>query len=436
MNAIDLKRIFSEKQELLSLPQTLAEVLRIVRDDRSTADDLAEALMKDPALTARTLRVVNSAFYGGDRKIGSMTQAVTTLGLRQITALALSSSVYNLADKWQTNFDRIKFWRHSLEVAIASRMIAEQAGYTQIEEAFVAGLLHDIGLLILDHSFPEQSSHVWKEASRHGNLTDAEQEMWGTDHARVGQFVLEQWQLPESICGAVGAHHAVFVPGTDDRELVLGQVVCLANLVSRFTIADLERQDATMVAEHKQIIQNNLTLSREQLYAIEKNLFSETISMAKFLEMDIGSPEDLLTEANRLLFEQFVAVEGLLNENRHMHQQIVRDQFRHVSLESLRGTTVTFAKYLQGAVVKICKNAEEVQQGIELGSINDPKGLVSNSIQVILNGIETVRSITDELKKLSALEVGAFPDEAEIAEVEEKIRQQLESIDLPSDVCS
>jgi putative nucleotidyltransferase with HDIG domain len=436
MNAIDLKRIFSEKQELLSLPQTLAEVLRIVRDDRSTADDLAEALMKDPALTARTLRVVNSAFYGGDRKIGSMTQAVTTLGLRQITALALSSSVYNLADKWQTNFDRIKFWRHALEVAIASRMIAEQAGYRQIEEAFVAGLLHDIGLLILDHSFPEQSSQVWKEASRHGNLTDVEQETWGTDHARVGQFILEQWQLPEDICRAVGAHHAVFVPGTDDQELVLGQVVCLANMVSRFTVADLEKQDATMVAEHKQIIQNNLRLSRDQLYAIEKNLFSETVSMAKFLEMDIGSPEDLLTEANRLLFEQFVAVEGLLNENRHMHQQIVRDQFRHVSLESLRGTTVTFAKYLQGAVVKICKNAEEVRQGIELGSINDPKGLVSNSIQVILNGIETVRSITDELKKLSALEVGAFPGEAEIAEVEEKIRQQLESIDLPSEVCS
>jgi putative nucleotidyltransferase with HDIG domain len=434
MNTIDLKQIFTEQKELLSLPQTLADVLRVVRDDRSTAADLAETLMKDPALTARTLRVVNSAFYAGSRQIGSMTQAVTTLGQRQVTALALSSSVYQLTDRWQTSFDKVRFWRHSLEVAIGSRMIAEQAGYRQIEEAFVAGLLHDIGLLILDQSFPEQYKRIWNEAAHQGSLTDLEQEAWSTDHARVAQFLLEQWQLPDHICRAVGSHHTVFVPGTEDPELLLNQVVCLANIVSRFKIREQGPTDAVLDSENKRILQENLRLSRDKLYTIEKNLFSETVSMAKFLELDIGSMEELLIEANNILFDQFIAVESLLRENRRMQQQIVRDQFRHVSLESMRAATVTFTEYLQGAIAKICRNAEEVRSGIERGAINDPKGLVANSIDVILSGIETVRSITNELKKLSAL--GAFPDETTIAAVEDRIRRQLENIDRTLEPCS
>src|SRR3972149_2030678 len=103
MNSDILKTIVDEHRELLSLPQTLAEVLRLARDERSTADDLARVLLNDPALTVRVLRIANSAYYGGGRQIGTMSQAVMTLGVRQITALTLSASVYRLTDTGTTS---------------------------------------------------------------------------------------------------------------------------------------------------------------------------------------------------------------------------------------------------------------------------------------------------------------------------------------------
>jgi HD-like signal output (HDOD) protein len=140
-------KILSDHKELTSLPQTLAEVLRVTREEDSSTQELAKVLMRDPAMTAKVLRIANSPYYGAGRSISTVTQAVVTLGMRTVTALTLSSSVYKLVGDWKTAIDRTRFWRHSLEVAIGSRMIYEALGKKQSEEAFVAGLLHDIGIL-------------------------------------------------------------------------------------------------------------------------------------------------------------------------------------------------------------------------------------------------------------------------------------------------
>ncbi|RME27248.1 MAG: HDOD domain-containing protein, partial [Candidatus Zixiibacteriota bacterium] len=208
-----LKQIFDQQQELLSLPQTLVAVLEVVRDDSSSADDLAAVLSKDPALTAKILRIVNSAYYGGNRQIGTVKQAVMMIGHRQITSLVLSSSVYQITRNWQAGIDRVRFWRHSLETAIAARMIAEKIGFSRPEEMFVGGLLHDIGLLILEQAYPDTFQTVRESKTRNESLLDREENAWGTNHARVGQFLLEQWRLPEIICESVGRHHVTFTVG-------------------------------------------------------------------------------------------------------------------------------------------------------------------------------------------------------------------------------
>ena len=153
MNSEFLQRVLDDNPALKTLPQTMFEVLRVTRNEQSSTYELAEVILKDPALTATVLRIVNSPFYGAGREVSSVTQAVVAIGMRQVTALALSSSVYRMTDTWESSLDRVRFWRHSLEVAIASRMVAATAGYRHIEEAFVAGLLHDLGLLILERSF-------------------------------------------------------------------------------------------------------------------------------------------------------------------------------------------------------------------------------------------------------------------------------------------
>lgn len=424
-----IRKVLDDSGRLYSLPQTLAEVLRVVKDETSTAKDLADILTKDPAMTTKILRVVNSPFYGVARQIGSVSQAVVTLGLRQVTALALSTSVYAMTDKWESCLDRIRFWRHSLGVAIASRTIAEKAGRTNLEEIFVAGLLHDIGLVMLEHSFPEQFPSVWNEAAKgRDELIDLEDQAWGTNHARVGQFLLDQWGLPEDICAAVGMHHNTFAAGNTDPEFKMGQIVNLANLICSLNISDHPLREVDQKRDQRQIMTENLGLEPTDLLTVEKHLFNQTINESKYLEMDIGSPEDILIESNRLLFDQYAAVEALLDENRRMHQQAAGEQVRRGFLESIKDTTHSLTQFVAIASRTILERAQRVREGITSGIIRDPEGVVLSSVESIEDNITAVNSLVSEMQKLSSSESSLNLDQQVVKEIDDRIRRELDNI--------
>lgn len=425
MNNDVIKKILDDGRKLYSLPQTLAEVLRVVRDESSAADDLAKVIMRDPAMTTKILRVVNSPFYGLGRTVSSVSQAVVTLGTRQVTALALSTSVYSLTDKWETSFDRIRFWRHSLEVAIASRAIAKKSGSKREEEVFVAGLLHDIGIIILEHSYPERFHHVWKNARRYGGLEDLEEAEWGTNHARVGQFLLEQWQIPDIICQAVGRHHHTFPLGADDEELRPAQIVALANLISKFSITDQQRPGGEQDRENRDTMRTNLHLDGADLLEIEKHLFSWTVNESRYLEIDIGSPEVILAEANRMLFEQYAAVEGLLDENRRVQQKFAGERVKTGFLESLRSATEAFTRYVDNARVTIMERTRQVEEGLEHGAIVDPSGLVASSVRDIRERIDRIGTVMAEIQRLTATETALYYDQKSVEAVESRIKAEL-----------
>jgi len=423
-----IRKALDDSVKLYSLPQTLAEVLRIVSDETSGADDLAKVLLQDPAMTTRVLRVVNSPFYGMGRKIGTVSQAVVTLGMRQVTALTLSTSVYGMTANWQASFDRTRFWRHSLEVAIAARSIGEKAGRKNLEELFVSGLLHDIGLLIMEQSFPDQYGRLWQQHLSQGNLADLEEDTWGTNHARVGQFLLEQWQLPESICQAVGRHHLVFTPGNDDEELIPAQIVNLANLISHLRIAESLTTESDLRRENRDVIRENLQLSPDDLMSIEKRLFAHTIQESKYLEIDVGSPEEILIEANRLLFEQYAAVESLLDENRRIQKQVAGEQIRTGFLESLRSATSAFTEYIDQTTSSVLQKVQEVREGIKRGTIGDPSGVVDQSAEMIARQMQAVLSVMTEVKRLTETESALYYDQNYAEEVENRIKQELKSV--------
>jgi len=392
-----IEEILAEQKELLSIPQTLADVIRIVRDEHASSTELSDVLSKDPALTANLLRIVNSAYYGGDRKIGNVNQAVMMVGVRQVTALALSASFYNLTKDWDSSLDRVKFWRHSLQVAIAARMIAKEAGYKRSEEMFVAGLLHDVGIMILEQSFPDRFKSVWKDLTGCDNPVDCEEEAWGTNHARVGQFLLEQWRLPENICEGVGRHHIVYTIGATDPELLPGQIVSLADSISNLRMSDQSVTAFSRKRENRAIIQRNLGLSDESLNSIEQELFSLTVKEAEFLEMDIGSSNDLLGEANRLLLVQYSVVEKLLRESRQLQQQAAHERLQRVSVESLRTATTAFAGYLKEAADAIAKQVE----GTRTLQIHDPSSLLNASSAAILANVSAMRALAKEMEKFA-----------------------------------
>jgi putative nucleotidyltransferase with HDIG domain len=429
-----IKKVLDDGLKLYALPQTLSEVLRVVSDDTTGADDLAKVLMRDPAMTARVLRVVNSPYYGLGRKIGSVPQAVVTLGMRQVTALALSTSVYTMTEKWQSSFDRIRFWRHSLETAIAARDLAEKCGYKKTEEMFVAGLLHDIGLLVLERSFPDQYLKMWRKSLGNGLLVELEEEAWGSNHARVGQFLMEQWRLPEPICQAVGHHHTVFSPGAVDAELIPSQIVNLANRISKFRIADLLPSADTAERGNREIIRENLRLTLEAFCGVEKQLFAKTIEESKYLEMDIGSTEEILKEANRLLFQQYAAVEALLEENRRVQSKFAGEQVKTGFLESLKAATSAFTEYVDGITTSILRRVTEVENGIRDGAIVDPSGLVAQSAKAIAREMEAVSLVMTEMQRLTRTESALYYDQKGVEAVENRIRSRMATLKQPVEV--
>lgn len=425
-----VRKILSEHNELLSLPQTLAEVLRVVKDETSSAQDLADVLMRDPALTAKILRIVNSPFYGVRREVSSVNQAVVTLGTRQVTALALSASLYNLACKWESTIDRVRFWRHSLETAIASRMIAQKTGYQNVEEAFIAGLLHDLGTLILEKTYSNQFANLYSRIGEGESIIDLEEEAWGTSHARVGQFLLEQWNLPESICTAVGHHHNLFAPETTNPDLKLSQIVCLANLVSQFTTSAEPRMVLTMEAENKEIIKANLGLKGSTLQEIQKDLFGVTMREAKFLEIEIGTPEELLEEANRMLFAQYLTVENLLGENRKLRRQVTRTQVQEVAKKSLGEFAVELNKYINNAMTAMRGRTSMIQTAINESQLSSADNNLSDAVQSITNSINTIGEVMKDLTNLACLDTSVYENDHSILDLEEKIKYRLEELEI------
>jgi len=417
------QQILRDHKELSSLPQTLAEVLRILKDDDASTKDLAEVLSKDPALTAKVLRVVNSPYYGAGREITTLPQAVMTLGMRAVSALALSTSIYDLSGKWQVTVDRQRFWRHSLEVAMAARMIARESGYAYPDEAFICGLLHDIGILILEKSFPEKFQRIWKQAEAGESIADLEERIWGTNHARVGQFLLEQWGVPALICEAVGHHHSDILTQSNDPELRPSQIVALANVISRFTIARA-RPELAMGDGRKESLAAALELPAERLQKLQESLLSAFIEEARFLEIDIGSPDELLIEANRIIYSHYLAVENLLTENRRMQQEVARAQMEKAALDALKTITATFNHYINNASATILGRAQLIELKINNGDLDDPSGDAAHAMTTIINGVNAICSVMKELQELTKFKTTVYHDDTYIIDLEDRLKKQ------------
>lgn len=423
------QKILEDRQELSSLPQTLSEVVRLAGIESTSTADFAQVLMRDPGLTARLLRLVNSPFYAGKREISTVSQAVLTLGTRAVIALALSTSIYDLTGKWQSSVDRVRFWRHSLEVAIASRMIAEATHFICPEEAFVAGLLHDIGLLVLEKSFPDKFARIWTKADAGEVIHELEESVWGTSHARVGQFLLEQWNLPPVVVQAVGLHHNEFVPGADDEEFRLAQIVALGNLISRFRITG-KPSKIVVDPDRKKILAENLMLEQTKLDKIEEELPDRVATEAEFLEIEIGSISELLNEANRTLHHLYLEVEQLYREKQQMSDEIARVKLKKAALEAVKTIAGTFNHYINNASATILGRAQLVELSIKKGEVIDREGSTAAAMREIIARVKTISTVMEELKKLDNYKTVVYHDDTYILDIENKIKEQLEQTEL------
>lgn len=189
---------------LPTLPAVVGALGRRMGATDASAAEIAHLLGHDQALTARVLRLANSAFYAPREPVRSPQQAVVLLGLSTVRAITLKASVFTAFPLAEAR----PFWLHALGVACAARGIARLAGLTPADDAFVMGLLHDIGKLALAEHLPEAYADVRARVSRDGGLIrEAEIRELGCDHAAVGAFLCGHWSLPNEFRSAIGGHH-------------------------------------------------------------------------------------------------------------------------------------------------------------------------------------------------------------------------------------
>lgn len=210
-------------KELPSLPEVIVKLQAVLSDPNSSARDVASVIETDPPMAAKLLKLANSAYYrAGDNEIASIPQAVTRLGLKEISKSCLALAVLRMFQQKPSTIDRQAFWRHSLTVACATRSVAELSADVIIDpdEAFVAGLLHEIGALVLDEYFGRLYALVHQEAKRTKRAIHlVERESLKVSHADVGAYLLERWNLPDRLVQATRYHHDPSQAPEEDRTL-------------------------------------------------------------------------------------------------------------------------------------------------------------------------------------------------------------------------
>ncbi|KMY68209.1 HD family phosphohydrolase [Desulfocarbo indianensis] len=190
-------------KNLPTLPGMIDKISRAVESKRFSAADIGKLISRDQVLTAKVLKLANSAFFGFSRKVGSLTQALVLLGFDVVKGLILTSSVFDLMKNKGEDL-----WRHSMGVASAAAIIATEVGMPDAEEASLAGLLHDLGKVVIRVHMPDDSASINELVEVEGlALREAEREVLGFNHTQVGQWLAESWKLPEQLSEPIRWHH-------------------------------------------------------------------------------------------------------------------------------------------------------------------------------------------------------------------------------------
>lgn len=231
-----LDQILKKIEDIPTLPKIVNNVISIIDDPKVHILEIADLIQQDFILTTRLLKISNSAYYGQKRKIETVLEALVLLGLKRVKELIVTASTYKILNKRIEGYllEKGNLWKHSLSVAIASEMISNEVKNPAKDSAYIAGLLHDVGKLILAHYVEDDFIKIINKIETE-NITfdNAEEEIIGFSHAILGAKVLEKWNFPKDIVNAVEYHHkpdepeakniASIVHIADAASLMLGE---------------------------------------------------------------------------------------------------------------------------------------------------------------------------------------------------------------------
>lgn len=286
-----MEEILQRIEELPTLPQVVTKIMQLVENPKTSAMEITKVISLDPALTVKILKLVNSSYYGFPKKIRTITHAIMILGFEDVKNIALSVSVFDIFKQPPDDnplFNRTLFWQHSIAVGVCAKLLARRVRFKNPEEAFIAGLLHDIGKIILDQFFHEHFQRVVETVERENILfINAERRFAEMDHAEIGRTLASRWQLPVAILECIGYHHE---PAGRGRHNLLVSLVHAADVFVR--IQKIGSGWDSQIPQLRKEAWEQLSIPPDKLRQVYQDLHEEVAKADAFLELAGGQAEE------------------------------------------------------------------------------------------------------------------------------------------------
>ena len=288
---------------LPSLPTIALDVLELAQREEVDISEIARTISKDPALSGKILRTVNSSFYGRTQSISQVSQALVILGLQSVKTLVLGFSlVTNLQQNRATGFKHLEYWKRSIYAATAAKILAAKAHMVQVEECFLAALLQDLGMLVLDQVLKEEYGPIHEKAATHRELAATEHLALGVTHAEVSGLLAETWKLPPVLSVPMRHHHDPSAV-TDAALRKLTDVGYVAGLCADIFV---EGNPAEAIGEMRKYCQSHFKLTEADCDAMLSEIGNRAKEIAPLFEIKLGKASDfdeILKKASEALVE-------------------------------------------------------------------------------------------------------------------------------------
>jgi len=316
---------------LPSLPTIAMEVLNLAQCEEVDIAEIARTISRDPALSGKILRTVNSSFYGRSQSIGQVSQALVILGLQSVKTLVLGFSlVGNLKDNKAKGFQHLTYWRRSIYAATAAKTLAAKLQMVQAEECFLAGLLQDLGMLVLDQVLQDEYGAVVAAAETHRQLSAVERERLGMTHAQVTGLLAEQWKLPPVLAVPMQFHHEPQIV-TEVALRRLTDVGYVAGLCAD-VFADEGVAAAGAIGEVRRFCLDRFKMAEADCDALMTEIGDRTKEIASLFEIKLGKSGDfdqIVKKAGEALVELTLKTQqqakNLEQQNQRLKEQAVTD---------------------------------------------------------------------------------------------------------------
>ncbi len=280
------KLVISNIRNLPTPPIVFHQIQKVIANPNSSAGQVAAVLAEDPAMSAKVLKLTNSAFYGLNREIESVKHAVMIVGMEAIKNLVLSASVLDMFKGSEVDQEfQESFWRHSLATAFCGRLLARRIkdrGMIDPDTAFSSGLLHDVGKMIIFCFLPDEKAKIVEARQTDSESEDhaLEERILGFSHAQIGGFLATHWKLPKRLADSISFHHQ---PMASEDKLPIAHLIHLGDFVAKRTFYD--PQDAYLIGSPQDGVADYLNVTESDLEEFGSLLREEYVKAETFIQM-------------------------------------------------------------------------------------------------------------------------------------------------------